>query len=93
MVNRADAGWDDLDFSQSADGPAQRFVAIADPGAFDTGTPLRVKWALPGGVIYDSRSPHYRDLLDDYYLPEKHFDAPYLTAEIVRDAESRWRFR
>ncbi len=93
VVNRADAGWDDLDFSQSADGPAQRFIAIADPGAFDAGTPLRVTWALPGGVIYDSRSPHYRDLLDDYYLPEKQFDAPYLTAEIVRDAESRWRFR
>ena len=93
VVNRADAGWDDLDFSQSADGPAQRFIAIAEPGALASETPLRVKWALPGGVIFDSRSPHYRDLLDDYYLPETHFDAPYLTAEIVRDAESRWRFR
>ncbi|MDX2093112.1 MAG: penicillin acylase family protein [Kofleriaceae bacterium] len=94
VVNRADAGWNDLDFSQSADGPAQRFIAVA-PGDTFSERPERisVKWALPGGVIFDSRSSHYRDLLDDYYLPEKHFDAPYLREEIVRDGESRWVFR
>jgi penicillin amidase len=94
VVNRADAGWSDLDFSQSADGPAQRFIAVA-PGvrAFESEERISVKWALPGGVIFDSRSSHYRDLLDTYYLPEKHFDAPYLREEIVRDGESRWVFR
>ncbi len=86
-VNRSDQGWDDLDFSQSADGPAQRFIAIAD------GTPIRVRWALPGGVIYDSRSPHYRDLLDDYYLAHAHFDAPFTVKEIRLAGENRWLFR
>jgi penicillin amidase len=87
VVNRSDQGWDDLDFSQSADGPAQRFLAIADGGQ------IRVKWSLPGGVIYDSRSPHYRDLLDTYYLPQTHFDAPFTVSDIVLAGESRWLFR
>src|SRR5690606_20490869 len=52
VVNRSDQGWRDLDFSQSADGPAQRFLAVAEQGGR-----MRVKWSLPGGVIYDSRSP------------------------------------
>jgi penicillin amidase len=86
-VNRADMGWGDLVFSQYADGPAQRFIAVARPGE-----PIQVRWQLPGGVIYDSRSPHYRDLLDKYYLPQVHFDAPYQIDEIVRDGEARWEF-
>lgn len=87
-VNRADMGWRSLAFHQSADGPAQRFVATARPGS-----KISVRWQLPGGVIFDSRSGHYRDLLDSYYLPEQHFDAPYATEEIVRDGETRWEFR
>jgi penicillin amidase len=87
VINRADQGWDDLDFSQYGDGPAQRFLAEADPGQ-----PIKVQWALPGGTIYDSRSPHYRDLLDNYYLPEKHFDAPYSLTDIVAAGETRWEF-
>jgi hypothetical protein len=86
-VNRADQGWFDTDFSQFADGPAQRFLAEAAPGET-----IAVKWALPGGVIYDSRDKHYRDLLDDYYLPEKHFDAPYAVTDINANGESRWEF-
>lgn len=88
-VNRADMGWRDLDFAQSADGAAQRFVAIAPGG----GERIRVRWQLPGGVIYDSRSRHYRDLLDNYYLREVHFDAPYELVDIVRTGEVRWEFR
>lgn len=88
-VNRADMGWRDLSFAQSADGAAQRFVAVA-PG---DGAQIRVRWQLPGGVIYDSRSRHYRDLLDNYYLREVHFDAPYELADIVRTGEVRWEFR
>jgi penicillin amidase len=86
-INRADQGWADTDFSQFADGPAQRFLAEAAAGET-----IKVKWALPGGVIYDSRSPHYRDLLDMYYLPQKHFDAPFSVAEIVANGENRWEF-
>src|SRR5690606_35308179 len=83
VINRADQGWDDLDFSQSADGPAQRFLATSEPDR-----PISVKWQLPTGVIYDTASPHYRDLLDMYYLPQVHFDAPYLVSEIVEAGES-----
>ena len=88
VVNVADAGWKDLDFRQHAHGPAQRFLASSEPGR-----PISVKWQLPTGVIYDSRSSHYRDLLDEYYLPQVHFDAPYLIPEIVDAGEVRWEFR
>ncbi len=88
VVNRSDQGWDDLSFKQYSDGPAQRFLAEAAPGET-----IKVKWQLPGGTIYDSRSPHYRDLLDNYYIAEKHFDAPYSTTEIVTAGEGRWVFR
>lgn len=87
VVNRADQGWDDLDFSQYGDGPAQRFLAEAAPGE-----PIKVQWALPGGTIYDSRDKHYRDLLDTYYLPQTHFDAPYAIPDIVTAGETRWEF-
>lgn len=87
-VNRSDQGWGDLDFSQSADGPAQRFLATAGRGET-----IRVRWALPGGAIFDSRSPHYRDLLDRYYLPETHFDAPFQVQDIIATGEHRWLFR
>lgn len=92
VVNRSDMGWGDLDFSQYADGPAQRFLATTATGE-DGGQTIAVQWALPGGVIYDSRSPHYRDLLDQYYLPMAHFDAPYTLKQIVEAGESRWTFR
>jgi acyl-homoserine lactone acylase PvdQ len=87
VINRADMGWSDLDFSQYADGPAQRFLAEATPGQ-----PITVKWALPGGTIFDSRDKHYRDLLDNYYIPGKHFDAPYSVAQILAAGESRMEF-
>ena len=86
-VNRADMGWRSLSFSQHADGPAQRFVAVAPHNE-----KIRVRWQLPGGAIFDSRSPHYRDLLDKYYLPQVHFDAPYQVGEIVDNGEGRWEF-
>ena len=87
VINRSDMGWDDLDFHQDADGPAQRFLAEASPGQ-----PIKIKWALPGGTIFDSRDKHYRDLLDNYYIPQKHFDAPYSVSEIVAAGESRMEF-
>jgi penicillin amidase len=87
VINRADCGWADLGFRQHADGPAQRFLAEAEMN----GT-VRLRWAIPGGTIYDRDSPHYRDLLDEYYLQNRHFDAPYSTPEIIADGESRWVF-
>lgn len=88
VVNRADQGWADLNFQQYADGPAQRFLATT----VGNGEPLALRWQLPGGVIFDSRSPHYRDLLDQYYLPEHHFEAPFSVAQINAAGESRWEF-
>jgi penicillin G amidase len=87
VINRSDAGWRDLAFRNHADGPAQRFLVEVEPG----GT-TRLRWALPGGVIYDRRSPHYRDLLDQYYLQERHFDAPFSVPEIIAAGEERWVF-
>ncbi|HEX8113535.1 MAG TPA: penicillin acylase family protein, partial [Kofleriaceae bacterium] len=85
-VSRADPGWSDLDFSELA-GPAHRLVAEARPGQ-----PIAVRWALPGGAIYDHRSPHYRDLLDRDYLSDQLFDVPSSIDEIVAAGEVRWVF-
>jgi len=86
VINRSDQGWADLDFSQLAVGPAPRLLAEA------RSKNITVSLALPGGVIYDRRSSHYRDLLDTYYLPNKHFDAPSSLDQIVAAGESRWVF-
>jgi penicillin G amidase len=86
VINRADAGWSDLNFAQSSDGAAQRFLAEAQRGRR-----IKVKWQIPGGTVFDSRSPHYRDLLDNFYLPERHFDAPFARHEVLDNAEERWR--
>ncbi|MEZ4360482.1 MAG: penicillin acylase family protein [Kofleriaceae bacterium] len=88
VINRADAGWNDLDFSQSSDGAAQRFLAEGQRGRR-----IKVKWQIPGGTIFDSRSPHYRDLLDTSYLPEQHFDAPFATCDVLDAGEERWLLR
>jgi hypothetical protein len=85
-VSRSDPSWKDLDFSQLASAPALRFVAEAIPGAGIT-----VKWALPGGVIEDSRSRHNRDLLDGY-VSDTLFDAAISIEQIVGAGESRWVF-
>ncbi|HEY4177561.1 MAG TPA: hypothetical protein VGM90_12030 [Kofleriaceae bacterium] len=55
-------GWADLNFSQIVEHAAQRYIAETYFDATDN--QIREHGALPGGVIYDSRSPHYRDLLD-----------------------------
>jgi penicillin amidase len=85
-VSRADPGWSDLDFSELA-GPVHRLVAEARPGR-----PITVRWALAGGAIQDRRSPHYRDLLDRFYLTDQLFDAPSSIDDIVAAGESRWVF-
>jgi len=87
VVNRSDMGWEDLDFHQFADGPSERFMVEAENNG-----PMHIKWQLPGGTIYDRSSKHYRDLLDNYYLPQVHFDAAYTTEEIVAKGEERWVF-
>jgi penicillin G amidase len=87
-VGGGDAGWSDLAFATRSDGPALRWLAEAAPGG-----PITVRWALAGGVIYDRRSPHYRDLLDRSYLTDQAFEAASSTEQIVAAGEARWVFR
>jgi penicillin amidase len=72
--------------SLAADGPALRWIAEADREE------ITVKWALPGGVIFDGRSPHARDQLDRAYLSGGYLDAPITFAQIVAAGETRWVF-
>ncbi len=88
-VNRADCGWADLDFKQDEDGPAQRFLAEA-AGA---GAPLEVRLQFPGGTIYNPSSPHYKDVLENHYIAEQHFDLPFTIPEILAAGEERWVLR
>jgi hypothetical protein len=87
-INRAAHGWSGLDFAQRADGPALRLLAEARPGR-----PIAIRWALPGGAIFDRRSPHHRDLLDRAYLTDEPFDVPVAIVDIAAAGETRWVFR
>lgn len=62
-----------------------RLLVGAKPGGA-----VRAKLALPGGLIYNRDSAHYRDPLDEYYIRDRHFDLPYSAAEIVSLGEERW---
>lgn len=87
-INRADCGFDDLDFAQKQFGPAERFLARVEPGGI-----VSAKMSLPGGTIYHRDSSHYRDLMDNYYIPNRHFDLPFTTDQIVAAGEERWILR
>lgn len=87
VINRADCTWTDLDFRQDGAGPAQRMIADA------TGGSIRIRLAVPGGTIYDPTSPHFRDLMDTYYIPNAYFSVPFATDEIVQEGEQRWVIR
>lgn len=84
-VNRANSGYSDLNFQFADVGPAKRMLAT--PAADGL---LRARMSLPGGAVFDRSSPHYRDLMDEYFVTNKHFDVPFTTAEIVGNGEERW---
>ena len=48
---------------------------------------------LPTGSVFDTRDPHYRDLLDAGYLTHTPFDVPFQIDDINERGESRWEFR
>jgi penicillin amidase len=63
-------------------GPSQRFVIDMDPSgpkAFN---------ALPGGVIWDATSPHFRDEAEFWRRNQAH-PVPFLLADVVAAKESR----
>jgi len=68
-----------------ASAPALRWLAEAS----DQG--ITVKWALPGGVVFDPRSPHDHDQLAAY-LAASYTAAPRTVEEIVAAGETRWVF-
>ena len=71
---------------------AVRVLAEASADRLD-GTPaIHLQLALAGGAIFDTRSPHYRDLLDQSYLADQPFAAPDTIDDIVAAGETRWVF-
>ena len=63
-------------------GPSQRFVIDMDPSgpkAFN---------AIPGGVIWDAKSPHFRDEAELWRRNQAH-PVPFLLADVVAAKESR----
>ena len=76
----------DMDFAQVSKGPAQRILVEVDNGRM-------TYWqSLPGGTIFDPDSPHYDDLLKDFYLVNKHFLVPWTLDEVNAAGEERWLF-
>lgn len=85
-VDRSDPGWLDADFA------IERAAAFRMLAEARTGEPIRTRWALPGGAIFDPQSPHYQDLLERSYLTDQPFEAPSAIDDIVAAGESRWVF-
>jgi penicillin amidase len=85
-VDSSDGGYEDFDFDYGH-GPAMRHITVFAPGQGPV-----TYFALPGGLIFDRESPHYRDLADEYYMKNLYFVFPYRAETVVEKAEERWRF-
>jgi penicillin amidase len=70
-------------------GPAMRLLVERPVG---DGQAI-ARFALPGGEILDHRSPHFRDLADQYWVKNLYFELPRSTEQIIDKAETRWVFR
>lgn len=66
-------------------GPAMRTVMKVEAGK-----PIEQEWALPGGQIFDTRSPHFRDQMDEYWTKNRYVAVPFATPDIIVNAEDRW---
>ncbi len=86
VVSVSPSSFRDLSMHHRPHGPAQRFIAHAAPGS-----EIRAKFQLPGGVVFDPESPHYRDFLDEYFLPGVHAELPFSEREIADAGSQRWR--
>lgn len=84
-VDASSPGYGDFDFRYDH-GPAMRHLTQFTPGA------PPVTWmALPGGQSSDRASPHFGDLMDDYWYRNQYFALPFTTQEIVAAGELRLR--
>jgi penicillin amidase len=70
-----------FDFTYDA-GPTQRFVIDLDPAG------PRAFNALPGGVVWNAQSPHFRDEAELWRRNQVH-PVPYLLDDVVAAKESR----
>jgi penicillin amidase len=63
-------------------GAVLRFVVELDPEG------VRSWNAIPGGQVHDHDSPHFRDLLDEYWLDWQRFEVPFHPAQVAGAAET-----
>jgi len=82
-VDASSPGLGDTEFSYDH-GPAMRHVTVL--GDEQPVTYL----ALPGGQQMDTRSSHWRDLMDGYWSTNEYFEVPWTTTQIHAAHESRW---
>ena len=87
-VDRADGGWADTDFTPRH-AVAYRMQLIGSP----IEAPLVMRLELPTGLVFDTRDPHYRDLLEASYLTHTAFDVPFQIDDINERGESRWELQ
>jgi penicillin amidase len=85
VVDASNPGMEDLDFTFDS-GPAMRHVT-----AF-AGDQPRTLIALPGGEVLDTRSSHFRDLMDSYWSVNAYFELPWTVDQVIDHHETRWRF-
>ena len=79
--NHRPAKYDDLTFTYG-EGSTQRFVIDMDPAK------LAPRNVLPGGEVWDTQSPHFRDQAEEWRRNQNH-PIPFTHADVVTAAEER----
>jgi penicillin amidase len=85
-VDASSPGLGDLNFAYGHGPSIRHLVEFTGPAS------PRARIALPGGQIHDRSSPHYRDLIDEYWRKNQYFDLAWSVSEIIGVAEGRLRF-
>jgi penicillin G amidase len=84
-VDSSDFGYGKLTSAPNftyAHGPAQRFVIELDPAG------PKAQNALPGGAVWDPKSPHFRDEAELWRKNQTH-PVPFLLADVIAAKEKR----
>jgi acyl-homoserine lactone acylase PvdQ len=86
-VDSSDPGMGDFDYTFGS-GPVMRHITEFPAG----GAPI-TRMAMPGGQSSDRASPHFRDLMDEYWAENEYFALPFATREIIDSGQSRMRLK
>jgi penicillin amidase len=86
-VDASSGDYNDFDFTYDL-GPAMRHITVFAPGE----RPVTY-FALPGGEEDNRSSPHYRDIIDNYYIKNQYLVFPWKAETVVEQAEGRTRFQ